>query len=280
MVLGERLAYVAGFVWTIGGMPRKQVAAIDLNSGAPTPLDLDSGGGVVTTLMLSGNTLYVGGGFASLNGAARASLASVDAETGQITSWDPHPVNWDVVYPQIRAMSLKDSSLWVGGSFSALGGQPRICLAAVDTVTGSARTWDPGADGLVWSLATCGQTIYAGGGFSRIAGLPCAGVAAIRDALPIAPQDRDSRAVRLGPISPNPVRADAVAWITLKSRADVTVSVFDIQGRCIATILNRQALPAGVHQLLIHPRQWPAGVCFVRLQTDHGNAVRKMLLVK
>jgi hypothetical protein len=89
MVLGEQVAYIAGFVWSIGGLPRGEVAAVDLATGAPTALSLNTDGGIVRSLVLSGRTLFVGGGFESLNGVPRTNIASVDAETGQVTSLGP-----------------------------------------------------------------------------------------------------------------------------------------------------------------------------------------------
>jgi trimeric autotransporter adhesin len=280
MVLGEQAAYVGGLVYSIGGVRRDEGAAVDLATGAPTPFNLNTGGGIVHSLLLSGSTLFVVGNFGSLNGVPRTSIGSVDAETGQATAWNPDVRNWSVVYPQVYALALRDSDLWVGGDFSALNGQSRFGLGALDVATGATRGWDPGTDARVLSLTTTPNGVYAGGMFSQAGGLPCNGLAAILDSLPTVLIRANTRAVSLGPISPNPVRSEAAAVITLGVSLSVDVALFDVQGRRIATLLDGVALSAGPHLLSIHPREWPSGVCFLRVRTALGSAVRKMLLVK
>ena len=46
--------------------------------------------------------------------------------------------------------------------------QPRACLAAVDTVTGSVQNWSPSVAGAVYQLAVAGGTVYAGGSFQIV----------------------------------------------------------------------------------------------------------------
>ena len=39
---------------------------------------------------MSGSTVYAGGGFTSIGGQARNSIAALDATTGAATAWDPN----------------------------------------------------------------------------------------------------------------------------------------------------------------------------------------------
>src|SRR5439155_18734229 len=121
--------------------------------GELTPWNPSTDNDVVEALLVNGSTVYVGGGFGQIGGQPRQSLAALDAVTGAATAWNPAPTKWDVVTPRIRGLALVDSVLYVGGSFASIGGQPRICLAAVDTATGLATEWNPELDGLIWSLA-------------------------------------------------------------------------------------------------------------------------------
>jgi hypothetical protein len=54
-------------------------------------------------------------------------------------------------------------SLFVGGAFANAGGATRAFLAEIDTTTGLATAWDPGANDLVATLALVGDTLYVGG---------------------------------------------------------------------------------------------------------------------
>jgi trimeric autotransporter adhesin len=280
MVLGDSLAYIAGLIGSIGGLPRHQGAAVDLVTGTPAALDLDTGGGFADALLLTGNVLFVGGGFSSLNGAPRWSLGAVDAITGSPTSWDPRLSPWSVVYPQVYTLAIKGPTLWLGGDYSGVGGDSRVCLAAVDTSSGLARSWDPATNGPVWSISPSTDAIYVGGGFTRAGGWPCSGLAAIVDSLHVAPADDDVAEFSLGPITPNPVRSDAVSLIRLSSATSVSAAVYDIQGRRIANLLDRQPMAAGSHPLEIRAHNWRTGVCFLRVSSSLGTAVRKILVVK
>jgi hypothetical protein len=67
----------------------------------------------------------------------------------------------------------------LGGVFAAIGGQPRARIAALDTVSGAATAWNPGASDAVNSLVVCRGVVYAAGHFTTIGGQPRAYLAAI-----------------------------------------------------------------------------------------------------
>src|SRR5262249_23483086 len=56
---------------------------------------------------------------------------------------------------------------------------PRSNLAMLDYATGLATSWDPEADGAVWSLAVAGNTLFCGGDFATIAGAPRSRIASL-----------------------------------------------------------------------------------------------------
>ena len=67
---------------------------------------------------------------------------------------------------------------YAGGSFSTVGGQSRQTLAALDTTTGNATSWNPTPAGRsfvgpsIRALAVSGSTVYTAGGFTSIGGQP------------------------------------------------------------------------------------------------------------
>ncbi len=56
------------------------------------------------------------------------------------------------------------------GAFTTIGGQTRNHIAALDTGTGLATTWDPNADSNVNSMVLSGTTLYTAGAFTTIGG--------------------------------------------------------------------------------------------------------------
>jgi hypothetical protein len=89
----------------------------------------------VYSLCLSGNTLFVGGTFTSVNGESRRNLAALDASTGQVTSWKA-----DADVGSI-ALVISGNTLYASGGFSSIGGQTRYGLAALDATTGQVLPW-------------------------------------------------------------------------------------------------------------------------------------------
>lgn len=67
------------------------------------------------------------------------------------------------------------------------------------------------------------------------------------------------------------VEGSAVSFVTLK--------VFDVLGREVATLVNEKLSP-GLHKTVWNAANFPSGVYFYRLQTDGKGLTRKLLLVK
>jgi trimeric autotransporter adhesin len=134
----------------------------------------------VSGLCVVGDTVYVGGGFTSVNGQPREHLAAVNARTGELLAWDPRP-NSDVY-----TLTAASGTVYVGGHFTRIGGTSRRRLAAFDTTSGALTAWNPGVAGrvrlatdpVVTALAIDRGRLYVGGRFYEIAGQDRAGLAA------------------------------------------------------------------------------------------------------
>ncbi|MCX7017203.1 MAG: hypothetical protein NTW86_32340 [Candidatus Sumerlaeota bacterium] len=165
--------YAGGQFTTIGGQSRKCIASLDSATGLATAWDPSAGissSVIVTDLAVSGSTVYAGGSFTSIGRVRRNRLAALDAATGQATDWNPNVTCVPDPATSVRSLAVSGSTLYAGGIFSAVGGQPRNCIAAVDLATGAATPWNPDANDAVYALAASGLTIYAGGYFSTIGG--------------------------------------------------------------------------------------------------------------
>lgn len=79
---------------------------------------------------------------------------------------------------------------------------------------------------------------------------------------------------------PNPFNPSTVISYTLKSATNVTLNVYDITGRRVATLVNgRQA--AGAQEISFDASSLASGVYIYRLQTTNGASLtKKMVLVK
>jgi hypothetical protein len=125
--------------------------------------------------------VYAGGQFTSIGGASRNKIAAIDAASGLATGWDPS-AQGDFGVSDVYALAVSGSTVYAGGEFSAIGGQPRNRIAAIEALSGLATpAWNPGASGRVLALAISGTTVYAGGGFGDICGRPQSFIAAIGD---------------------------------------------------------------------------------------------------
>jgi len=175
--------YVGGGFNSIGGASRRNLAAVRNvpgTDGTVLPFDPDING-VVRTLAVDGDTLYLGGQFSEVNAglaallAERNNLAAVDATNGLARPWDPN------THGQVHALALTGDTVYAGGEFDRVNGStPRQRVAAFDRQNGAARAWDPGADGPVLSLAAHGSSVFAGGDFAHVNGsVPRAGLAAL-----------------------------------------------------------------------------------------------------
>ena len=78
-------------------------------------------------------------------------------------------------------------------------------------------------------------------------------------------------------VSPNPVTATAAVSYTLPQSASARLDVFDVTGRLVRTLESGQ-MAAGSHQSLVSVSDSDPGVLFVRLSTESGSTVQKVLV--
>lgn len=138
-------------------------------------------GGPVNALAAYAGSIYAGGSFASLGAVPRDNLAAVD-QAGNVVpgaGWDlgVEPCSGGGCGAPVQALALSHdaSRLFVGGTFSQLGGAAISRLGAVDASSGVADTsFKPEPTSSVappWvaALDVVGNVLYVGGNFSQIA---------------------------------------------------------------------------------------------------------------
>lgn len=192
-LLQNQTLYIGGSFFSLNGVERWRLGAVDRVTGELTPWNPKLGkANLVNALAASGTVVYVGGVFELVNavvipgtglrGEARRNLAAVDVSTGLVTTWNPN-----IFDGEVKAVVVAGSVLYAGGSFEQVGllgvETIRLNLAAFDTGSGLATPWNPSVRGvngdLVSALQLSDGVIYVGGRFDQIGSQARENVAAV-----------------------------------------------------------------------------------------------------
>jgi len=78
---------------------------------------------------------------------------------------------------------------------------------------------------------------------------------------------------------PNPASERATVEYALPERADVTIAVYDVLGRRVATLADG-ATEAGRHTAILDAGQMPSGTYFVRMRAEGFRQARQVTVVR
>jgi hypothetical protein len=141
----------------------------------------------------------------------------------------------------------------------------------------------PDADNVVWSLTADAGDLFAGGAFNAIGGEPQAGVFAlpigIKHAPMVALADPTLEALDVRS-SPNPMRRSAMLHYTLPTRASVTLTIYDVQGRAVARLADHDIQESGAHDMPFEAGGWPPGHYFLRFAVLGRTLTRKITVLR
>ena len=166
--------YLGGFFSTVGGAARNRAAAVD-TSGTLTDWNPDLNSYGVNAIAVSDSTVYLGGEFTNVGGITRNNAAAVDT-AGTLTSWNPN-LN-GIVRGSVNAIAVSDSTVYLGGEFTTVGGITRNRAAAVD-IDGALTSWNPnlskpgsgfGTLDRLLAIVVSGSNVYLGGDFTTVGG--------------------------------------------------------------------------------------------------------------
>jgi hypothetical protein len=79
---------------------------------------------------------------------------------------------------------------------------------------------------------------------------------------------------------PNPFNPSTTINFTLTNAQSVTLRVFDVLGREVATLINGERRAAGPHTINFNASNLSSGTYFYRLESENFSESRKMMLVK
>src|SRR6185503_7245161 len=81
--------------------------------------------------------------------------------TAAATAWDPNPAGGGIT--RVSALATMENTVFVGGSFTTVGGQPRSGFAALDAANGVARPWQVESTGPAQRIAVSARAVFAAG---------------------------------------------------------------------------------------------------------------------
>lgn len=170
---------VGGMFTFIGGQPRSHIAKLsNTGTGAADANWNPSANGYVYGLTVANGSVYVGGAFTQIGGQLRQSLAKLSAGGNGVAdpSWNPSPDH----SAELFAVD-EDGSVYIGGHFTHIGGQPRSSIAKLSGSGNGAvdPNWNPGMDGKLegWgNLSIANDALYVIGEFNEIGGQPRQGL--------------------------------------------------------------------------------------------------------
>jgi hypothetical protein len=174
IVLAHGTIYIGGsftHVTPPGGgaaVARNHLAALNATTGALKPWNPNANG-IVNALAVkpNGKTIYAGGHFTRVHGAARLHVAAIKATASTLRPWKANANG------KVDVIVTNRSRVYIGGAFTTLKGSTRNRLGAVSPTSGAQLLgWHPHASSEVYSLqlSANGTRIYVGGAFDHMNG--------------------------------------------------------------------------------------------------------------
>ncbi len=166
LAISGSIIYAGGGFTYVGYQSQPYIAAIDSSTG--NVMNWDPGvNGTVLALSVSGTNVYAGGQFTQIGDSTRNYIAAINKSTGKATGWNPN-ISSTYFGAGVWALLNYGSKIYAGGVFTGVGDSTRNFIAAIDSASGKASSWNPNADNAVNALAASGNLIYAGGSFLNI----------------------------------------------------------------------------------------------------------------
>lgn len=146
---------------------------VDATTGLPAlnfPVVTD---GIVNSVIPDGSGgWFIGGSFTSVGGFNRTAVARINSDGTLNETWDANLGSGGIVYA-LAIGGTSGTRLYLGGSFSSVGGSSRNNIAAVNVADGSLDTWylGSGATGTIYAITlSFANNVVLGGDFSYTVG--------------------------------------------------------------------------------------------------------------
>jgi hypothetical protein len=168
--LGINVLYVGGFFTAIAGAKRSMLGSVNTttNTNNVTTFNVIPDGAVYS-LLLYGTNLIVGGDFWNTAVTPGSNFLSAFDITQPGSSAG---YSFGVNCCTVNTLARVGTKLYVGGNFSAAGGQQRNRIFEWDLTkfSNGATSWNPGAGAMVNSMQVRNGVAYVGGSFTTLGG--------------------------------------------------------------------------------------------------------------
>ena len=168
---GDGTVYAAGEFGHIGGAARSGLAQLSLASGAatawnPAPATVT---GTPWALAVTPSAVVMGGGFLwFVDKREMSRLVAVDRASGAATALGPtDSIGLFASDGEVSAVAVAGGTVYAGGSFATVGGQPRRGVAAFDLASGHLLPFAAANDGDVTSLVASPDGLIVSGDHLR-----------------------------------------------------------------------------------------------------------------
>lgn len=285
MALYNNEIYAGGSFSTAGGSTASAIAKWDGVTWSPLMDGLDEGiSGTVYALAVAGDSLlYVAGDFGTAGSSSANNIATWNNSS---SSFAPMGTGFDEI---VQAVAVgADDQVYAGGAFTMSG-----LATAPGAAVWNGSTWDGLGSGvnyqeigggiLAIQSSSNGNDLYFGGAFS-LAGTKATNGLARYNMAPTTSVDEDgmpnSASSLVAENYPNPFSGATTIDVSLDKAGTVSVSVFDILGRRVATVAEDAPVNAGSNRFQFDGSNLKSGVYFYRVETDGRSATGLMTLVR
>ncbi len=169
---------VGGSFTSLAGQSRNGVGRLNANGTLDGGFNPPVGGYVYSLAVQPDGKILVGGNFTTLAGQARCSIGRLNADGTLDNTFNPGVAG---SFPYVLCLAVQaDGKILVGGTFTALAGQPRIGIGRLNADGSLDDTFNSGAGGIYpfvigLSVQTDGR-ILVGGEFTMLAGQTRSGI--------------------------------------------------------------------------------------------------------
>jgi hypothetical protein len=175
IAVSNGVVYLGGEFAQVGGPTTRNHAAAFTTNGVLTSWDPDLDGNV-NTIAVSNGVVYLGGSFYQVGGSTTRNYAAAFTTGGTLTPWDPDLNDSVGTDDPVWAIAHSGSTVFIGGQFTDVGGQPRPFVAATDASTGAVDPqWNPNpgtSQAYVRAIRISDSTVFLGGDFTQLGSTP------------------------------------------------------------------------------------------------------------
>jgi hypothetical protein len=253
IIATDSIVFAGGAFDSIGGKHQSGLAALSANTGIATSWNPNDSQYItsVNAFALKGGTLYVGGDFYRI-GQSPNNIAAVDITTGSALKWKAG------AYNPVLSVAVIGTTVFAG-QISYNYHEPGQ-LVAINSSTGLDDIWVPRTPGVVWALASSGNSLYVGGNFESIGGEQRIGFAQFvnYDPVPVTDARRFSVKERTDPM----VVGSAIRYF-LPIEDRLTIDIFTLQGK---RLFHRSVSSGpGKHETLLPLNNLTHGIYIVNI---------------